>query len=211
MDRRLALALLLAVRAHAQVALDSHQNGQSTDHPVVLLEGRAAPGAAVAIVHQPPGAALRAVPSVTRGGRFLAVAELAPGENCFHLSAGGQALAVRLHHRRADSHAVRLVYFTDASGDTRYSTPLPGDRQDHVAKIETIGLLMQAFASARLGRSFRLARDAAGRTVQVIRGQHPRAHYQALDSVALWHAVRAELAPTRPPATNDAVVLAFTR
>jgi len=224
----LLVGLLLAGRplpvaetAPEALVVANYADGERVRHPVVLLRGTAPDDVRdVVLTNESSRRDTRALRGIAHEGRFLALAELVPGENRLLVRAGAHERALRLVFvPPTNAHVVRCVYLTDSTGDLAYQTQEPGAAQDPLGRLDTAMKLLQCFTAERLydlgfGRStFHLELDATGRVpVHVLKGDRPAAAEYALDDQSWWRSVDA-LVRRELPATGvkNVVVAAYTR
>jgi hypothetical protein len=206
----------------APIRVENYGGGETVRFPVVLLGGRLSDASAtsVTVVNTSSRRDTRQLTGLARGGRFKALAELVPGANRLVLRAGKHQLPLRLTYKpQTNPYVVRAVYFTDASGDTTYQTPLADDPQDYRGKLDTAMKLMQTFTAERmhdagLGRAtFNLELDGEGKVkVHVLRGRRPAEYYHKLSGSRLYSEVGRELARKLPHRRAKSLVIpAMTR
>ncbi len=222
----LAVALLGAAPpatggADESLVPTNYADGEVVREPVVLLRG-AAPADVTEVVatNESSKRETRTLRGVARKGRYLALAELLPGENRVRLQAGTAEGRITLVYRAPTSaHVVRCVYLTDSTGDTTYQSQRADEVQDYAGKLDTAMKLLQCFTAERMhdlgfGRStFNLELDANGRVdVHVLRGERPAADEYALDDQAWWREVDGLVGRRLPhPSAKNVVVAAYTR
>jgi hypothetical protein len=122
------------------------------------------------------------------GGKFVVLADLAPGPNRLIIRCGEAETRLNLTYRpQTNPYIVRAIYATDESGDTRYQSPIENDPQNYREKIGSALLLLQsvwADAMQENGcgrRTFNLELDGEGRViVHTVRGDRSRAAYHQL-------------------------------
>src|SRR5262245_12110490 len=93
-------------------------------HPVVLLRGAAPDDATeVVVTNESSKRDTRALHGIARKGRFLALAELVPGENRLTFQSAGKDGHLVLEYKPpTNPRYVRCVYLTDSGGDTTYQS-----------------------------------------------------------------------------------------
>lgn len=213
------LAAVLWTRG-APLAVTSYEDGEEVRYPVVLLRGTTDPAVErVTVTNRASNRASREMAGLAREGCFAVLAELVPGENVLSLSAGDAATELRLRYRpHANPARVRVIYVTDASGDTAFDRP-EGVSDDWRGRLRTAALLMQTFTAeqCRLAglprRTFGLELDSDGEVViHLLRAGRTAAEYQAMDGQALYREMARERDAALPPGENvDLVIPAFTR
>jgi hypothetical protein len=207
--------------APALLAPTNYADREVVRQPVVLLRGAApADATEVVVTNEASKRDTRELHGIARNGRFLALAELVPGENRLVLRSGGAERAVVLvYSPQTNSRFVRCIYLTDSGGDTTYQSQRADDSQDYTGKLDTAMKLLQCFTAERMhdlgfGRvTFRLELDADGRVpVHVVRGEKPAAEEYKLDDQAWWREVGELVRRTIPnPNAKNVVVAAYTR
>ena len=191
--------------------------GETVRFPVVLIRGELADASlqAVRVTN-----ASSKWSGLARRGRFKVLVELTPGANKFVISAGRAKVALLLNYKpQTNSHVVRVHYFVDKSGETRFQTPLKNDPQNWRGKLDTAMKLMQTFTAEWLGdlglgrRTFNLELDDRGRVkVHILKGRRDAAYYQKLTGHQLYGEAGRELRRQFPrKRAKNLVIPAFTR
>jgi hypothetical protein len=212
----------LAQQADQPVRVRNIESGQTLQYPLALLVGEAeAPdGAQLVVARRAEGGEARQFTTTVTGGRFKALVELALGLNHLRLSAGGHETGLDLRYEaQTNPYYVRIIYYTDNSGDTAYQTEIEGDPQDYAAKLDATAKLMQTFTAETLNdsgygrKTFNLEFDEQGRVkVHLVRGDHPAEYYQAKDGGELYGEIHTDLAHRMPDRlAKNVVLMAFTR
>ncbi len=140
-------------------------------------------------------------------GRFKAMSELVPGKNELVLKAGTNELHLTLNYKpQTNPYKVRMVYFTDKTGNTTYETPRPNDNQDYRSKFDTGLKLMQTFTAERLhdsgfGRkTFNIDSDAKGvANVYIVTGTLSEAEYSFMERGKLYGMIKNTIDKALPP------------
>ncbi|MGL6196802.1 MAG: hypothetical protein ACRC2T_18475, partial [Thermoguttaceae bacterium] len=84
-------------------------------------------------------------------GKFKVLAPMLPGENKFVIKAGSEAGDIRIRYQPDNNkNIIRVVYMTDATGDTAFQTPYADDPQNFKGKLSTAMLLMQCMTAERM-------------------------------------------------------------
>ncbi|MBL7220054.1 MAG: metallopeptidase [Phycisphaerae bacterium] len=206
-----------AATTRQSIRVTNLASGETVRFPVVLIRGELA------------DAKLNAI-SVTNGsskwsglageGRFKVLVELAPGANKLVIAAGGAKANLSLNYKpQTNSYVVRVHYFVDKSGDTRFQTPLKNDPQNWRGKLDTAMKLMQTFTAQRIGdlglgrRTFNLELDDRGRVkVHILKGRRDAAHYRKLTGGQLYAEAAGEIKRQFPhKRAKNLVIPAFTR
>lgn len=189
-----SLAFLLALAASAEpqdlpaMAVANFQNGETVCYPVVLLIGTLQDEneTKIDVVNRSAKKEeLRRWTGIAHRGRFKTLVELQPGENRLDLSAGALKTSTTLHYRsQTNPYLVRMAYFTDKTGNTKYETPLVGDTRDFRGKFDVALKLMQCFTAEEMNRSgygrrtFNLELDANGRVItHIVKGNRSAEEY----------------------------------
>jgi len=191
-------------------------------YPVAFLRGEAAvpAGSELTVVNRSSKRPTREFRTRVHDGRFKALVELVPGANQLQFQAGAAAASLSLTYRpQTNPRRVRMVYFTDSSGDTTYQSERADDPQDYAARLDTAAKLMQTFTGERMhdlghGRkTFNLELDAAGKVVvHTVRGPQPAAYYHAQTGNELYSEIHRWLNGNLPdPNAKNLAVMAFTR
>jgi hypothetical protein len=199
------------------------ENGETLRYPVALLLGTLGDEneTTVTIVNRSAKKEnMRRWSGMAHRGRFKALVELQPGENRLALSAGKAKLAWTLHYRpQTNPYFVRMVYFTDKSGNTAFQTPIADDPQDFRGKFDTALKLMQCFTAEDMKangygrRTFNLEFDADGRVItHVVKGDLSAEEYWKQADDGKWYEAAGEaIAKQIPnPMTKDLAVVAFS-
>ena len=204
------------------VCVTNFSSGQTVRFPVVLIRGELADAKteSVTVRNSSSKRAVRQWTGLARRGRFKILAELVEGANKLVISAGVKKAALALNYKpQTNPYILRVHYFVDKSGDTRFQTPLKNDPQNWRGKLDTAMKLMQMFTAQRLGdlglgrRTFNLELDARGRVkVHILKGRRDAASYRKLTGRQLYAEAAAELKAQSPHAhAKDLVITAFTR
>jgi hypothetical protein len=203
-------------------AISNFDNGEIIRYPAALLLGTLADKneTKIAIVNQSARKPSdRQWSGIAHYGRFKALVELQPGENRLELSAGKAKLSWVLRYRpQTNPYLVRMVYFTDKSGNTAYQTPVAGDSHDFRGKFDTALKLMQCFTAEDMKnggygrRTFNLEFDTDGRViVHVVKGRRTAEEYWKTDDVQLYDIVARAIERQIPnPTAINLAVMAFT-
>jgi hypothetical protein len=125
---------------------------------------------------------------------FRALTELVPGTNRLRLQCGDKTSDFTLnYHPVTSTHKVRVVYITDKTGSTRYTTQIENDPQNYREKIDTAAKLMQSFMAERMyghgyGRkTFGLELDTQGRVlVRTLRLPYTTAQLSRFTKDDIW-------------------------
>jgi len=192
-------------------------SGQTVRYPVVLIRGQLADQGARSV-------------SVTRGeanwkglagaGQFKVLVELTVGANKLAVTAGGAKMNLTLNYKpQTNSHVVRVHYFVDNKGDTRFQTPIEDDPQNWRGKLDTAMKLMQTFTADRMARlglghkTFNIELDKRGRVkVHILKGRKSGDEYRKLTGHQLYSEAGRELRRQSPnKLAKNLVIPAFTR
>lgn len=216
-------ATLQAVAAAAEPALriTNFENGETIRYPVALLLGTidAKSETTVAIVNHSAKDGERDWTGIAHRGRFKALVELQPGKNELVLSAGKAKLSWTLNNRpQTNPYVVRMVYFTDKSGQTDYQTPIANDPQDFRGKFDTALKIMQSFTAEAMNdngygrRTFNLETDENGRVVtHVVKGDRSAEEYWSMEDGKMYELADAAIGEQIPnPKAINLAVAAFT-
>jgi len=206
-----------AASTRPAVRVTNFVSGETVRFPVVLIRGELA------------DAKLEAI-TVTNGsskssglaaeGRFKVLVELAPGVNKLVIAAGGAKVNLSVNYKpQTNPYVVRVHYFVDKTGDTRFQTPLKNDPQNWRGKLDTAMKLMQTFTAQRLGdlglgrRTFNLELDDRGRVkIHILKGQRDAAYYQKITGHQLYNEAAREIGRQFPhKRAKNLVIPAFTR
>ncbi len=226
----LALAAIMAtvgaLCAAAETApsgpvVTNFRDGQTVRYPVVLLAGRTGDASArgAGVINESSRLDTRRLEGLAGGGALKALAELVPGENRLVIRCGAAETKLTLTYRPATSEfVVRVFYWTDSAGSTRFQTPDANDRLNWQGKLDTAMKLLQCFTAERLNdigmgrRTFNLEFDEAGRVkVHLLRGSATAAEYHKMSGDELYAAASAEIQRQYPSrAAKDLVIPAFT-
>lgn len=209
------------VRAVEPIRLTNYPENETIRHSVPLLRGELPKGAAaLVVINESSQRSTREMKGVVHKGRFLALAELVPGENRLLLKSGAHERRLTLNYKpQANPHVVRMIYLTDNSGDTDYQTQRKNDPQNYAGKLDVAAKLMQSFTAERMhdlgfGRvTFNLELDDGGRVkVHTLRGAHPAAEEYLLRDGDWWGRVAGVVNEKLPdPRAKNVVIAAYTR
>jgi len=176
--------LPIAETAPAAIVVTIYTDGEQVRHPVLLLRGTLPADARdVVATNESSQRDTRVLRGTPHDGRFLALAELVPGEHRLVVRAGAHARSLRLTWLPpTNRHVVRCIYLTDSTGDTAYHTQDRGAAQDFAGRLDAAMKLLQCFTAERMhdlgfGRvTFPLELDGDGRVVvHVLKGDRPAA------------------------------------
>jgi len=191
--------------------------GETIRFPVALIRGELTDAKLTAVTVTSGSAKWT---GLARGGRFKALAELSPGANKLVIAAEGKQVTLALNYKpQTNPYVVRVHYFVDKSGDTRFQTPLKNDPQNWRGKLDTAMKLMQTFTAERLGdlglgrRTFNLELDDRGQVkVHILKGRWDAAHYQKLTGGQFFNEAVREIGRQFPhKRAKNLVIPAFTR
>ncbi|MBC7327189.1 hypothetical protein H5T87_03620 [bacterium] len=203
------------------INISNYQPGEVVRYPVVLLKGTLSDIDAdtIFVINKSSTKRTRVMKGVVHNGRFKVLCELVPGENYLILRAGSIETSFNLRYKpQTNPYYVRIIYFTDKSGDTRYQTPFPDDPQDYRGKLDTLAKLLQTFTAEKfhdLGyprRTFNLELDENGDVkVHILKGDKSKEEYWKLDGGQLYDEIYDEIARKMPdPYAKNLVIPAFT-
>jgi len=206
----------------AAIRVTNFTDGQTLRFTVPLICGKLADEklTSVTIVNTSSKRPTRKLTGLAHKGRFKVLTELLAGPNRLVIRAGKSELGMTLHYKpQTNPYIVRVIYFVDKSGDTRFQTPLAKDPQNWRGKLDTAMKLMQGFTAQRLGdvglglRTFNLELGRDGKVkVHVLKGRHPAAHYHKLNGHQLYGEAGRELRRQLPHRrARNLVIPAFTR
>jgi len=206
-----------AATTRSAIRVTNFVSGETVRFPVVLIRGELA-DAKLETINVTSGSSKRS--GLAAAGRFKVLVELAPGVNKLVIAGGGAKVNLLLKYKpQTNPHVVRVHYFVDKSGDTRFQTPLKNDPQNWRGKLDTAMKLMQTFTAQRLGdlglgrRTFNLELDDRGRVkVHILKGRRDAAYYQKLTGGQLYNEAAGEIRRQFPhKRAKDLVIPAFTR
>jgi len=199
------------------IRVANFNSGETVRFPVVMLDGKLADAKADKV--SVAGGRVKCG-GLALAGRFKVLVELSPGANNLVISAGGDKAKLLLNYKpQTNRYVVRVFYFVDKSGDTRFQTPLKNDPQDWRGKLDAAMKLMQTFTAQRMGklglgrRTFNLELDPKGRVkVRILKGRRKASHYRKLTGNQLFSEAHRELRRQAPHKTaSNLVIPAFTR
>jgi len=190
-------------------------------YPVVLLKGEVSDTNAseIVVVNKSSHKNTRIMNGVVHKGRFKVLAELVPGENELVLRSGSSRLNFKLTYKpQTNPYYVRIIYFTDSSGDTRYQTQFPDDPQDYKGKLDTMAKLLQTFTAEKLHdlgfprKTFNLEFDENGDVVvHILKGSKSKEEYWKMEGGEIYGEIYNEIERQMPdPYAKNLVVPAFT-
>jgi len=218
-----------ALTGKPRMTITNHEHGSELRYSVVLLKGtcdRQAKSLKIRNFNAPRDAAL--IQPVLHEGRFKALVELVEGENVIELStelnesSAPPPVTLNLTYRpQTNPYYVRVVWMTDASGDTTFAAPSDEVTQDYEARLRTAALLMQTFTAERMNElgygfhTFRLKRDADGQVIiDTLRGDKDReTYFKSSRNRGLWYQqVYRWINREHPdPYAKNMVLAAYTR
>ncbi|MGV3722751.1 MAG: metallopeptidase [Actinomycetota bacterium] len=221
----LALAAISALgqaSAAPELRITNVASGATVRYPVVILRGTvgAPDGTEITISNETSRRPSRNFRTRVEEGRLVGLVELVPGDNRIYLSGGGAALPLSLTFQpQTNPHYVRMVYYTDNSGETAYQSERVDDSQDYAARLDASAKLLQAFTAESmndqgLGRkTFNLELDEKGQVkVHTVKGAQPVEHYHARDGLQLYREIQEDLNRRMPDRyAKNVAVMAFTR
>lgn len=231
MNRFLSISIVLitvaigagtgAVRADEAIRLSNYAENETIRHSVPLLRGELPASAKMlVVVNESSQRTTRELKGVVHKGRFLALAELVPGENRLLIKSGPHQRRLTLNYKpQTNPHVVRMIYLTDNSGATDYQTQRKDDPQNYADKLGVAAKLMQSFTAERLydlgfGRvTFNLELDEQGKVkVHTLQGARPAADEYRLPDGQWWGQVAALVNEKLPdPRAKNVVIAAYTR
>ena len=192
-------------------------SGQTVRFPVVLVRGELT-DAKLEVVTVTNGSSKWS--GLAGDGRFKVLVELSPGANKLVIAAGGEKANLSLQYKpQTNPYVVRVHYFVDKSGDTRFQTLLKNDPQNWRGKLDTAMKLMQTFTAERLGdlgmgrRTFNLELDDRGRVrVHILKGRRGAEYYRKLTGGQFYAEAGGEIRRQFPhERAKNLVIPAFTR
>lgn len=209
------------VFAQSTINVSNYKFGETVRYPVVLLKGivSASDGDTIFVVNKSSRKRTRVMKGIVYKGKFKVLAELVPGENELILRSGGMERSFKLNYiPQTNPYYVRVIYFVDSSGDTRYQTPFPDDPQDFRGKLDTLAKLLQTFTAEKFHdigyprRTFNLEFDGNGDVVvHILKGDKTKEEYWKMDGGELYGEIADEIARKMPdPYAKNLVVPAFT-
>ncbi len=201
------------------VRVTNFKSGETVRFPVVLIRGELTDAKADAVNIARDSSKWT---GLADKGRFKVLAELEPGANKLAISVGVAKVNITLNYKpQPNSHIVRVFYFVDKSGDTKFQTPLKNDPQNWRGKLDTAMKLMQTFTAQRLDdlglglgrKTFNLELDDKGRVkVHILKGRREASFYQKLTGNQLFTQAFAEVGRQAPHnRAKNLVIPAFTR
>lgn len=192
--------------------VENYTDGEVVHYPVALLKGRVdgIEQGRVVVENLSSAAPSRIMSGGVYDGRFKVLAELVEGENRLVVAVGGVRTELQLVYRRSSNpRFVRLVFFTDASGNDEFYTPdewtvgrTAGENEQvgFVRKLQVAALLWQTATAERLydagygRRTFTLETDASGEVVVwKQRGRKSSEEYCALSETERFHEICGEV------------------
>ena len=211
------LCAMFVGSASGAVRVTNFSPGETVRFSVVLIRGEL-DDASLEAISVTSGSSKSS--GLARQGRFKVLVELTSGANKLVIAAGESKVALVLNYKpQTNSHVVRVHYFVDKSGDTRFQTPLKNDPQNWRGKLGTAMKLMQTFTAERLGdlglgrKTFNLELDDRGRVkVHILKGRLSASEYQKLTGNRLYSEAGREIRKQFPNnQAKNLVVPAFTR
>lgn len=180
-------ALFATLPCAAAIRITNSEPNTLRRYPVALLIGQsdAPDNTPLTVTNESSKRASRLFNTFVYAGRFKALAELVPGDNNLKLSDGQVQIGFRFRYQPMTTpYIVRVIYVTDDSGKTTYSTQKDNDPQDYRAKLSTAAKLMQTLTAESLNaqglgrKTFRLESDDQGEViVHTVKAPHPAAYY----------------------------------
>ncbi|MGB2823603.1 MAG: metallopeptidase, partial [Phycisphaerae bacterium] len=215
-------AAFAAATAAGPIRVTSYRQGEAIRFPVPLICGTLADAkiTSVTVVNSSSKRDTRELEGLAHKGRFKALTDLVPGSNKLVIRAGKDELPLTLTYKpQTNPYVVRIVYFTDSTGNTDFQTPIPDDPQNWRGKLDTAMKLMQTFTAERLGdlglgrTTFNLELDDDGKVkVHLLKGPKNVTAYHKLTGGQLYGEIGRELARRlRHRQARNLVIPAFTR
>jgi hypothetical protein len=216
-----------ATTANSTIHVENFKDGETIAYPVPLLRGTLGDTSAssINVVNTSIGAfssrGTRKTSALAYKGHFKALMELIPGENHLVLQSGKEKTAFTLVYKPQDNpNFIRAVWFVDDTGNTRYDTPFPHDKQDYKAKYDTALKIMQSFTADWMNhygygrRTFNLELDKNGKViVHIVKGKKDADYYRYTipNRDVLYDVITTEVAKALPKASSvDCVLVAFS-
>lgn len=207
--------------AEAPISVTNYTFGETVRYPVVLLKGFVSSPDVneIFVINKSSTKRTRVMKGLVYKGKFKVLSELVPGENYLVLKSGSAILNFKLRYLpQTNPYYVRVIYFVDSSGDTRYQTPFLDDPQDFRGKLDTIAKILQTFTAEKLydmgfpRRTFNLELDEKGDVlVHILKGDKTKEEYWKMDGGELYGEIAREIAQKMPdPYAKNLVVPAFT-
>jgi len=204
------------------IRVTNYENGTTSRYPVPLVHGTLADSTltSVEVINRSSSRDTRVMRGLAHKGRFKVLTELVPGENKLTLRAGRHEVPLTLLYKpQTNPYVVRVIYFTDKTGNTEYQTPIENDPQDYRGKLDTAMKLLQTFTAERLhdlglGRvTFNLELDGRGKVrVHTLKGNRTAAQYHKLNGHQLYSHIAGMIARKLPHRkSRDLAIPAFTR
>ena len=204
------------------ISINNYAEGDTIRYPMPLPRGTLADRSldSLSVTNLSSARDTRVLAGLAHEGRFKAPAELMPGRNVLVIRAGPHEKRLTLNYApQTNRYIVRVIYFTDKSGQTAYQTPIEDDPQQFRAKLDTAMKLMQSMTAESLNdaglgrRTFALELDQDGKVkVHLLHGDKPTTYYHSLDGGQLYGEIAGELARKLPhPTARNLVLPAFTR
>lgn len=207
--------------AQPMITVSNYRYSETVRYPVVLLKGTVSDMQTdvIFVVNKSSTKRTRVMKGIVHKGCFKVLAELVPGENLLLLKAGSLTASFRLNYKpQTNPYYVRVIYFTDNSGDTHYQTLFPDDPQNFRGKLDTLAKLLQTFTAEKLHdlgfprRTFNIELDENGDVVvHILKGDKSKEEYWKMDGGQLYDEIAREIARKMPdPFAKNLVIPAFT-
>ncbi|MDA8964828.1 metallopeptidase [bacterium] len=219
---KFCVLFLIAITASASaVTVTNLKNGDTIRYELALIKGTLSDGATELNIQREGDK--ESIPALVHEGKFKALIPLKPGNNPLRLlpNVSDKIKTFQLNYEpQTNAHFVRLIWFTDKSGEETFATPDDKTIQDYEGRLRTAGLLMQTFTAEKMNesghgrRTFKLERDEKGAIIiHKLKGERSKDYYYNLgDSGHYWNKVRSEVNRAFPDKVSKNVVLAaFTR
>ena len=195
-------------------------SGETFRYPVVILKGTVAlpDDQSVQVLNETTGRPEYVCRVID--GKFKGLTELIPGQNRIRVKTDRQYVSLNLKYvPQTNPNKVRIVYFTDSSGDTKYQTQKANDRQNFAEKLDVSMKLLQTFSAEELkdrgyGRkTFNLEMDDNGKVnVFVFKGKKTHKEYDKLPLELLYSEIYQELDAAYPDQNLKFIaIIAFSR
>ena len=134
------IPLAPALAAGPIVRVTNYADGETVRFPTPLLAGELSDAdlKSVTVTNASSNRATRQMEGLAHKGKFKVLTELVPGKNTLRLRAGPAARSLTLVYKpQTNPYVVRVIYFTDKTGETAFQTPIAKDPQDWRGKLDT--------------------------------------------------------------------------
>ena len=148
-----AAVQLAYAEVKADIEVTNFKGGETLRYTTPLIMGSLSDAKAdkVTLINESSKRKTATMTGLAHKGRFKVLADLVPGENRLVIKSGESSLPLTLTFKpQTNPHLVRVIYYTDRTGSTKFPSPVPNDKCDVQGKLSTAMLLMQSFTAENM-------------------------------------------------------------